>query len=412
MLNHPRDIEYMLVNRSPDFIKWRPFRILGPLFGNGLALSEGDYWKRQRRLAQPAFHRQRIQEYAAVMVEHAARAAARWKTGQTRNIHEEMMLLALDITCSTLFGSDITSDAKEAIQHLVTLQRTFEEIATSSIPLPPFVPTPANLRMRSRVRQLDRILYRMISERRRSNQESNDMLSILLNARDEDQSRMTDQQVRDEVMTLFVAGYETTALTLSWAWFLLSQHPEIEAKLSREICDVTGERPPSLEDFGRLKYTESVIKEVLRLYPPVYAQGREAIRECEIAGYRVPRGTQVFISQWVVHYDARFFAEPAAFRPERWMDGSLDKLPRFAYFPFGGGPRICIGAQFAMMEAVLVMATIRQKFRFSLVPGQRIRTRPAVTLTPDGGIWMLLEAPSESSGQGIAPASTIASRPI
>jgi cytochrome P450 len=392
MLNHPLDIEQMLIHLSPSFIKWRPFRILGPLFGNGLALSEGDYWKRQRRLAQPAFHRQRLEEYAAIMVEHAIRAVNGWQPGEERNIHEDMMLLALDITCSTLFGTDITEDAREAIQHLLAIQNYFEETVMAGVSLPPSVPTPRNLRMWTHVRELDRILYKIIANRRRRTPgNSTDMLSTLLQSQDDEKHGMTDKQVRDEVMTLFVAGYETTALALSWAWYLVARHPQVEARLHEEILATIGNRNPSLADLARLKYAESILKEGLRLYPPVFAQGREAIRECQIGDYSIPKGAQVFISQWVVHRDARFFPDPEAFRPERWQDGSLEKLPRFAYFPFGGGPRVCIGAQFAMMEATLIMAVIASRYRFRPISGQQVKPRAAVTLQPAGGVKLRLE---------------------
>jgi cytochrome P450 len=392
MLNEPAFIEQVLVKESRSFIKWRPFRALHPLFGTGLALSEGDYWRRQRRLAQPAFHLQRLPRYGAAMVAHTERMLEGWRVGETRQIQRDMARLTLEVAGETLFGADISGRARQAITQAAGLQQMFEAWLTSRLPLPWTVPTPGNLRMRRRVRQLDAILYGLIAERRALPRETDDLLSMLLQARDDHGRGMTDRQLKDELMTLFLASYETTSLTLSWAWYLLAEHPHVETRFREECWRAVGQRSPTVADVVRLPFTEAVIKETLRLYPPVFAQGREALRECTLGGYRVPPGTQVFMSQWIVQRDPRFFPQPDAFRPERWLDGTAARLPRFAYFPFGGGPRVCLGAAFAMMEAVLVMATIGRRFRLVSLPGCVVTPRVALTLQPSRELSMVVRA--------------------
>jgi cytochrome P450 len=241
------------------------------------------------------------------------------------------------------------------------------------------------------VLRLEEILYRIIRQRRTSGRDAGDLLSMLLAAQDEDGSRMTDQQLRDEAMTIFLAGHETTALALSWAWYLLSQHREAEARLVEELRTVLGERAPSVEDLPQLRYAEMVVKETLRLYPPAFSTGREALQACEIGGYQVPAGTQIIMSQWVTHRDPRFFDQPQQFNPDRWTDDFIKHLPKYAYFPFGGGPRLCIGNSFAMMEAVLILATIAQRFQLELVPGQSVTPWPSITLRPKDGIKMQVQ---------------------
>jgi cytochrome P450 len=253
--------------------------------------------------------------------------------------------------------------------------------------LPVWIPTPTNLRIKRVVRRLDNIIYGFIKERRVSGQDRGDFLSMLLHAQDaDDGSRMNDKQVRDEAMTLFLAGHETTANALTWTWYLLSQHPEVEAKLAAELHSVLDGRSPTVADLPQLRYTEMVIMESMRIFPPVYAFGREAIRECTLGGYRVPKGTTVIMSQWVMHRDARYFDDPEQFLPERWANGLAKRLPKFAYFPFGGGPRICIGNSFAMMEAILLLATMVPKFRFTVLPDHPVIPRTTVTLRPEHGI--------------------------
>jgi cytochrome P450 len=392
MVYHPDAIEQVLVTHNRDFHKSPGVRLLKPLFGDGLLLSEGDFWLRQRRLVQPAFHRQRIGAYGDVMTDYTTRRLARWKDGTTVELNTEMMALTQAIVAKTLFDADVSDETSTIGDAIQVLMEDFNVRIGSLLQLVPhWVPTPANVKARRAIRRLDAIVFRMIADRRRSGEDRGDLLSILLHAQDaDDGTRMTDRQVRDEVMTLFIAGHETTAVALSWIWLLLAQHPEIDARLAEELRTVLDGHPPTVADLPRLTYAEMVVTEAMRLYPPAYGLGRQAIRETEIAGHRIPRRMIVVVPTWVVHRDARWYPEPEAFRPERWADGAARQLPRFAYLPFGGGPRQCIGNTFAMMEAVLLLATIAQRFRLTLVPGQTVRPTPYVTLRPEPGMRMLL----------------------
>jgi cytochrome P450 len=392
-LYHPADIEYVLVTNAKNFIKSRSLRtpFFQRLVGNGLLTSEGEVWKRQRRLAQPAFHRQRISAYAEVMVEYGSRMIASWRAGETRDIHRDMMRLTLEVVVKTLFNTDVSAEADKVGQVLSQMAKPFASQATLKWILDNRLPTSTHRSFNRAAREIDEIVYRLIAERRSSGSDEGDLLSMLLAAHDEDGSRMNDKQLRDEVMTLFLAGHETTALTLSWAWYLLAQNPESEAKFHAELDEVLDSGLPAVDDLARLKYTEMIAKESMRLYPPAYALGREAIEECELGGYRVPAGAQVFMFQWATQRDPRFFAEPDAFRPERWTEEFSNRLPKYAYFPFGGGPRACIGNYFAMMEIVMLLATIGQRFRFSLVPDQQVSLMPAMSLRPANGIKIKVE---------------------
>ena len=391
LIYHPGAIEELFVARSRDFIKSRGVRLLRPLLGDGLFLAEGESWLRQRRLLQPAFHRQRIAGYGEVMAAYAARHAADWKDGDVREIHGEMMAVTQAIVGKTLFDADVSGDAHEVSQAARVLAEDFGARLRTLTLMPYWVPTPRNLRSRRAIRRLDALVHRIIAERRASEENRGDLLSMLLQARDaDDGSRMTARQVRDEAMTMFLAGHETTAVALSWAWYLLARHPEAEARLADELREVLGDRPPAVADLPRLRYAGMVVAEAMRLYPPAYGLGRQADRATEIAGHAVAAGDILIAPTWVVHRDRRWFDEPEAFRPQRWAGDLAQRLPRFAYFPFGGGPRQCIGNSFAQMEAVLVLAVIAQRFRLSLIPGQRITPTPYITLRPAPGIRMLV----------------------
>jgi cytochrome P450 len=391
LIYHPDAIEELLVTRNRDFIKSPGVRLLRPLLGDGLLLSEGETWLRQRRLMQPAFHRQRVAGYGDVMSAFAERHVARWTAGATVDVHAEMMALTQAIVGKTLFDADVSGDAQDATRAAKVLAEDFGVRLRSFRLLPYWVPTPRNLRSRRAVARLDRVVHRIIAERVAGHEDRGDLLSMLVHAQDaDDGTRMSARQVRDEVMTIYMAGHETTAVALSWAWYLLAQHPEADAQLAEEVRDVLGGRRPSVADLPRLKYAEMVMMESMRLYPPAYGLGRQAARPSEIAGYAVAHNDIFIAPTWVVHRDARWFEEPAAFRPERWAKDLAQRLPRFAYFPFGGGPRQCIGNGFALMEAILILATIAQRFRLSLVPGQRITPTPYVTLRPEPGIRVQL----------------------
>jgi len=387
-LNHPELIESVLVRHPQNFWKDPVIRNSRWLFGESLLTSEGEAWKRQRRLAQPAFHRERILSYAGVMTQYTEQAIADWEDGAALDIHQEMMRLTLSIAVRTLFNVE-PEGTREISGALNVLTRNF---AGAWMMLPSFarmLPRPGLLEFRRAVRKLDDTVYQIIGRHQR-NGDSGDLLSMLVQARDEDGSQFSDQQLRDEVMTFLLAGHETTALALSWAWHLLAENREAAQKLHEELKRVLGGRVPTIADLPLLKYTEGIVKESMRLYPPAWAVGRTAICEFELAGYRIPKGASVVASQWVMHRDSRFFAEPMKFDPGRWLRDESRTLPRFAYFPFGAGPRQCIGASFALMEAVLVLATIAQKFQVAAVPSHPIEPLPTITLRPKHGVWVEL----------------------
>jgi cytochrome P450 len=391
LIYHPDGIEELLAARSRDFIKSPGVRLLRPLLGEGLLLSENETWLRQRRLIQPAFHRQRVAGYGEVMTRLAQRYVSGWKDGDVVDVHAEMMALTQAIVAKTLFDADVSDDAHDAIQAAKVLAEDFGARLKSFRLLPYWLPTPRNLRSRRAVRRLDAVVHRIIAERQGSQEDRGDLLSMLVAAQDaDDGTRMTAQQLRDEVMTIFMAGHETTAVALSWTWYLLAQHAEVDARLAAELRQVLGTRPPAVADLPRLKYAETIVTETMRLYPPAYGIGRQAVRATRLAGHAVGVGDIVIVPTWVVHRDRRWFDDPEAFRPERWQGDLAQRLPRYAYFPFGGGPRQCIGNGFATMEAILLVATIAQRFRLSLVPGQHIEPAAYVTLRPEPGIRVQL----------------------
>ena len=394
LIYHPDAIEEVLITRARDFVKSPGIRLLRRLLGDGLFVSEGDLWLRQRRLMQPAFHRQRIAAYGQVMATYATRRAAGWHDGAVLDIHPEMMAVTRDIVAKTLFDADVSEEARVigVASHFLT--EYFGKRLGSLLQLvPPWLPTPANLRLRSTIRRLDAVVYRMIADRRRTPGDRVDLLSILLQAQDaDDGSQMTDRQVRDEVMTLFLAGHETTAVALSWTWYLLAQHPEVDARLADELRVVLAGRPPTVADLPVLRYTEMIATESMRLYPPAYGIARQAVKPTEVAGQPMRAGAFVIMPTWAVHRDVRWFDKPEEFRPERWDGDGARRLHRFAYLPFGGGPRQCIGNTFAMMEVILVLAAIAQAFRLALVPGQTVIPAPYITLRPEPGIRVRLES--------------------
>ncbi len=389
LLNHPDLVEEVLVRQNRIFIKHFALRAAKPTLGEGLLTSEGEFWRRQRRLAQPAFHRERIAAYAKVMVEYTERMLTGWSEGQRRDVQADMMGLTLEIVAKTLFDAEIERDSGELTGAMEALMTSFTDRVNRLIPLPNWLPVPQNFRYWSAMGQVERLLKGIIGERRRTGEDRGDLLSMLLHAQDVegDGGRMTDKQLQDEVVTLFLAGHETTANTLAWAWLLLSRNPEAESRLHEELDAVLGgteTRAPRFEDLPRLTYADAVITETLRVMPTVWLLGREATVPTEIGGYHVPKGTTLWMSQWVIHRDPRWFEEPEVFRPERWLDGLAKQLPRYAYFPYGGGPRICIGNAFAQMEAVLLLATIARRFRPRVPDNVVVGNVPTMTLRPTG----------------------------
>lgn len=394
-LNHPDFIEQVLVIQQGKFHKSElTKKIVGGLLGQGLLISEGEFWRRQRRLAQPAFHRSRVQDYGATMVESVERHIHDWRDAEQRDMASEMMALTLDVAVRTLFGTTLPTEAQQVGNSMTFLMRYQLGRQRSPVRLPESWPTPRNRRARREREFLDSLVYRIIEEHRSraGGDQRGDLLSLLLGAMDEDGSQMTPKQLRDETMTLFLAGHETTAQMLAWTWYQLAENPEAEARLHEELRVVLEGRSPEAADFPKLPYLRGVMNEVLRLYPPAYIIARTSIEACSIGGYDFPAGSTMLMSQWVMHRDGRFFEDPDTFRPERWLDGLGNRLPAGAYYPFGDGPRRCIGQGFALLEAAIVIGTIAQRFKFRLAPGQAVVPEPLITLRPRNGIRMTLQA--------------------
>lgn len=388
-ITDPDLVNDVLVKQASQFHKAKLFRqALAPFLGNGLLLSEGDFWKRQRKLSQPAFHYRRIETYAETMVAYTRQMLDRWRSGQDIYIDREMMKLTLQIVARTLFDADVSGDA----DHVGALMNEILDASNARITAvftpPEWVPTRQRMRVRRAIVELDAILERIIAERRQSGEDRGDLLSMLLAAQDDDGTGMTDRQLRDELMTIFLAGHETTAMALAWTWYLLSQNPDAAAKLRAEVDSVLEGRPAAVADLARLPYTEQVVKEAMRLYPPAPGVSREPVEDVQIGGYTIPKGALILLSIYAMHHDPDLFPEPEAFRPERFAPENEAHLIRHSYIPFGGGPRICIGSTFALMEARLILATMIQQVDLALLPGQQIVPQQMVTVRPKHGIRM------------------------
>ena len=390
LVSNPDLIEQVLVTDAKHYVKHFGARVYKPVLGNGLVTSEGDFWLRQRKLAQPAFLKQRVLSYAPMMGELTERMLADWHDAKPVDIHFEFSTLTSAIALKTLFGLDDPGHREEFVTTLRLAFDLLSERFRHLLHFPIWVPTPKNLRTRRAIAHLNRVVDGFIAAGRNRKEPGNDLLSRLVQARDDDGLPMTDRQLRDEAMTLYLAGHETTALTLSWSWYLLAQHPKVEEKLAAEWATVLNGRVPTADDLHHLPYTEAVITEAMRVYPPVYLIGREATTDLELGGYRVKKGYTIFMSQWVSHRDPRYFPEPEEFRPERWLDGLAKRLPKYAYYPFGGGPRVCIGNTFALMEAAILLAAVGQKYRFTVEPEPPVEPLPQITLLPKAGIPAVL----------------------
>ncbi|HJQ69284.1 MAG TPA: cytochrome P450 [Blastocatellia bacterium] len=393
LINNPDYIRDVLVANNRNFIKSRGLQLAKRFLGEGLLTSEGEFHRRQRRLSQPAFHRQRMNAYAKVMAEYGAMLRDRWRDGETVDIAQEMMRVTLAIVGKTLFDADVESEAAEIRTALTDIMQLFNRVTSPFPNLLMKLPLPSNFRFLKASRRLDATIYRIINEHRATGADRGDLLSMLLIAQDEegDGGSMTDLQLRDEAMTIFLAGHETTANALAWTWYLLAGHAEVEARLHEEIDRELGGRLPTADDFARLKYTEMVLAEAMRLYPPAWTMGRQALNDYPIENFVVPAGSIILMSPWVMHHDERYYPDPFRFDPERWRPGSREARPKFSYFPFGGGPRVCIGEGFAWMEGVLLIATIAQRWRMRLAEGEKVEPRPMITLRPRRGIRMTLE---------------------
>jgi len=393
MVSHPDLIEQVLVTHSRAVHKGLIEQLVRPAAGNGIFLSENDFWKRQRRMVSPPFHRAKLASYGEIMVSQTERVLADWKDGETRDVWRDTSRIGMGVAAKVLFDVDVEAQEGEELgQALTTLMACVVARINSPLPLPEFIPSPTMLRLKRAVRRLDTLVYQAIAARRAHPSDREDLLSLLLAARDEDDGQgMTDRQVRDEAMNLFVAGFETTAITLAWTLDLLARHPEAGRALRADLARVLGGRRASAADLPALKSLEHVVHESLRLYPPAWGMDRLAQQELELGGFRIPKGWDIWMLPWITHRDPRFFPEPDRFLPERWAGDAIKQLPKFAYFPFGGGPRICIGNAFAMMEAQLVLATLLP--RFELAPtGGPPTPDPGFTLRPSPSVSLRLSA--------------------
>lgn len=395
-LNHPTDIEHVLQTNSANYHKGRNYREMRWSIGNGLLASEGDFWRRQRRLAQPAFHRQRLAAFARVMTDATRQMLDAWQARaagrEPFDVVPEMMRLSLRIAGLTLFSIDLTGETEQIARALDlarahTIRRMWQVVR-----LPITFPTPANRRVLRALGESEKFIYEMIRARRQGEIETDDLLSLLMRARDEETGEvMSDKQLRDEAATILMAGHETTAIALSWTWYLLARHPHVEQKLHAELANVLDGRAPVFDDLPRLGYTRMIIEEAMRLYPPAWAVSRTAMGDDEIGGYHIPANSEILLLPYVTHRHPQFWEEPEQFDPERFTPERATQRPKFAYFPFGGGPRQCIGNNFALTEAQLVLAVVAQQYRLTLVPGHPIEPEPSITLRPRYGIMVTLE---------------------
>ena len=393
-LNHPDFIRDLLVTSNAKFIKGRALQRSKRLLGEGLLTSEGSAHLRQRRMISPAFHREKIKTYAEAMTEYATKMANEWQVGEVRDIDQEMMRLTLQIVGKTLFNANVEDEANEVGAALTAIIQMFNYLLLPFSELLEKLPIPQARRFNRSKETLDKVIYGIINERRKSGEDKGDLLSMLLLAQDEDDgATMSDEQVRDECLTLFLAGHETTANALTWTFYLLSQNPEKMAKLSEELDSVLPDgKIPSIEDLPNLKYTESVLAESMRLFPPAWAIGRLALEEHKFGGYEVPKGALVLLSPYIMHRDARFWDNADEFVPERWETLSIKEAGnKFIYFPFSKGVRSCIGEGFAWAEGILLIATLLSKWNLKLMPEQQIGLSPLMTLRPKFGMKMKIK---------------------
>lgn len=400
LLNDPAEIQSILVTNNKLFKKSRGLQVAKRFLGEGLLTNEGDFHRRQRRLVQPAFHQQRLIGYANVMADHSLRFAAEWRDGARVDMAQEMMRLTLSVVAKTLFDADVGGEATEIREAITDIMHLFS--STITMPFAELVEkilVKRRRRFQQAVSRLDSVIYRIIEQRRSSGVDRGDLLSMLLMARDEEDGSggMTDLQVRDEAMTLFLAGHETTANALTWTWYLLSKNPEVEKKLHEEIDSVLGDRLPGFHDARNLPYTEKVLSESMRLYPPAWTLGRESLAEYNVKGYVLPPGSIILMSQFITHRDERYYPDPEKFDPERWNKDQAAARPKFSYFPFGGGPRVCIGEPFAWMEGTVLLASLARRWRARLEPNHRVELEPLITLRPKNGMPMILEARSHAA---------------
>ena len=389
LLSRPEHAAYVLQERVANFPKSASYDFLKVLLGNGLLTSEGDFWLRQRRLMQPAFHRQRLAGMVGAITDLTAAMLERWDhlraQGRAFDVHTEMMELTLGIIGQTMFSTDLRKVARDVGPHFDQANAILND-RMNGISLPDWVPTPSNRRLKTAIATLDNLVYRLIAERRAGKQ-ADDLLTMLLETRDADTGEgMSDQQIRDEVMTMLLAGHETTANTLTWTWYLLSQHPSVARRLQAEVREVLGDRQPTMADLANLPYTAMVVDEAMRILPPVWVIDRMARQDDQIDGYRIPAGSIVLLSPYVTHRHPGLWENPEGFDPERFSPERSANRHRLAFMPFGAGQRMCIGNQLALLESRLIVAMVAQRFRLDLVPGHAVIPEPLITLRPKFGV--------------------------
>lgn len=399
LLAHPDCVRHVLQDNARNYNKQtRGFAVIRELLGQGLLTSEGDFWLRQRRLAQPAFHRQRLAGFGRTMVDAASDLAtvleSRSASGQPFDVAEDLNHLTLRIAGLTLFGTDVGDESRAVGEALGRAQTFANQRLTQLIPLPRALPLPSHRQFARDAATLDRVVRTIIERRHREGGEHHDLLQMLMDARDEDTGeRMSDTQLRDEVLTLLLAGHETTASALAWTVTLLSRNPDVRGKLEAELARELAGRPPTVEDLPKLGLTRRVVDESLRLYPPAWIFSRAAIEDDVVGGYRIPKGSYVLVVPWVMHRHPKLWDDPEVFDPDRFLPEREKERSRFTFFPFGGGPRQCIGNQFALMELVLVLATLLQRVRLDLAPGHSLVPAPAITMRPRPGVWVTATRP-------------------
>jgi cytochrome P450 len=394
---HPDAIEHVLLNNAKNYRKANFAKGRSSFLGRSILNSDGEFWRNNRRMMQPAFHHKRIQGYFETILARAEHLVTSWHDGKTLDITQDMKRITLEIAVKCLFGVDVVEKIERLNRAFEIGTKQFTALSERPIALPEWFPIPENARYRRSIAELDALMYNLIAERRSSGTQTPDLLSMLLETRNEQGIGMNDRQVRDEMVTLFFAGHDTTALTLTYTWHLLATHAEVESRLHSELEQVLQGRNPTLESLRTLPYLSAVIKEVMRIYPTVWGMFRQANHDDVVAGQFVPARATVLVSQWLTQRDPRWFEHPNDFNPERWLEtnqhGSLEqRLPKYAYFPFGGGPRICIGNSLALMEMQVLIALIAQRYQLKRDSHQKLELRPGITVQPKHSVNVLLQA--------------------
>lgn len=394
LVTHPDDIERVWKTHHRNYVRGSNFQLLKPLGGDGLFLSEGEPWRQHRKLLQPAFHVSRLMGMVETINASIEGMLERWRRqiapGQPFDLEREMMSLLIEVSAKTLFGTEVAGDAATIHETITTAFSILHRRVLSAVPFPWWVPFPRHVRFLRAVAELDKVVYRLIDQRRRSGIEGSDVLSTLLSVRDEAGEPMPDRQLRDEVVTMLVAGHESTGATLSWALYLLSRYPQVMRRVEAELSEVLGGRTPGFQDLPRLPYLSRVFKETLRLYPPFWMLTRTPLADDELSGHRIPAGSIVMFSSYVTQRRPDFWPNPEAFDPDRFLPERSEGRPQFAWYPFGGGPRVCIGARMAEMQALLVLGALLQRYDLHAVPGRRVEPAAMLSLRPKGGLWMTL----------------------